>query len=517
MESSIKKIVVVGGSVVGWTVAARLAQAFGGTVLVTVLQAPSDLADGVETGQVTAVPPELQRVLFDQLGVAESVWMRSCRASFRAAVRHVNWRTPGAAGATARTLPNGGADHFYRPYADMPECEKYPLSDYWQSRRSQGETVEPYDYACFREPPLMDARKSPRWLDGRAALPYGWHVDTRLFTEFVRDLAVRRLGVRVFRDRLRYAARDADGMISVLHTEQGRTIPGDFFLDCTGKEGLLLNRTLGEPFHPAHDRLLCDSTVTVTVPHDDDTHGIEPFATATAMPYGWTWKMPLPGRFVTGLVYARALTGPDEAARALCELWGLPPARTEVRRTSHRFGRSHRSWVGNCVAAGASACSVEPLGGDGLTEALDTIDRLVRDFPSRDARDAPAARFNRAVEARQTRALDVAQLHYAAAPRTDPGFWRAQRELPLSAALQECVQAFSAGLSAGPGEDVHYGLLAALHTGCPAPRVSIGHRPGARRAAGEHFTRVKRQQRILLETLPSAHAYLRRLHRDAVA
>ncbi|MFG2132166.1 tryptophan 7-halogenase [Streptomyces sp. NPDC048751] len=517
MERSIRRIVVVGGSVVGWTVAVRLAHAFGGTVSVTVLQTPATLADGMETEQVTAVPPEIQRVLFDQLGVAESAWMRACRASFRTAVRHVNWRTTGAAEAVAHTLPNGGVDHFYRPYADMPECEKNPLSDYWQTRRFHGETVEPYDYACFREPPLMDARKSPRWLDGRAALSYGWHADTRLFAEFLRDIAVRRLGVGVLCDRLRDTSRDANGMLTALHTEQGRTVTGDFFLDCTGQQGLLLTAALGEPFEDAHDRLLCDSAVTVTVPHDDDTHGIEPYATATASPHGWSWKMPLPGRFVAGHVYARHLTTPDEAARALCALWGIDPDRGEVRQVRHRFGRSRRAWVGNCVAAGASAFSVEPLGGDALTEALDTVDRLIRDFPSRDARDVPAARFNRAVAARQARALDLVQLHYAAAPRTDPGFWRAQRELPLSGALEECVQAYRAGLASDTGEAEHYGLLAALQAGRPAPRASIGHRPDARRAAGEYFTRVRRQQRILLETLPSAHAYLRRLHRPAVA
>ncbi|UYQ64849.1 tryptophan 7-halogenase [Streptomyces peucetius] len=512
MDSHITRIVVVGGTAAGWTAAARLASAFRETVSVTVLETPSR-SDFQETGQVAAVGPEIQRDLFDRLGVPEEEWMRACCASFSVAVRHVNWRTEGPAEIAARTMAGGGVDHFYSPCSEIPECEDSLLSDHWHYRRKNGETIEPFDHACFREPPLMDAGKSPRWLDGRAALPYGWHVDSRMFTEFLRNLATGRFGVRAVRDELLHAERDADGMLTVLHTAKGRALPGEFFLDCSGPEGLLIAGTLQEPFTGARDRLPCDSAVTVTVPHDHTAHGIEPFATATALPAGRAWKMPLPGRFGAGYVYAREWTDPDEAASTLCGLWGLRPERAVVRHIALRTGHSRRSWVKNCVAVGPAACSLEPPAAGPLSGGvLDSLDRLVRDFPSRQDREGPAARFNRAVGAGSARARDAAQLLYRAAPRADTPFWKSQKELPLSAELADCLAAYRAGLTPDGQELDHVGVLAALAPGRAAPRAALAHRQDVRDVADAHFLRIKRQQQILLETLPTAEQYLRRLH-----
>ncbi|WP_370422165.1 FAD-dependent oxidoreductase [Streptomyces sp. QH1-20] len=512
MDSHVRRVVVVGGTASGWVAAARLASAFHGTVSVAVLETPQRAAAVSATGQAAAVAPELQRGLFDRIGVPEEEWMRACCASFKTAARYVNWRTEGAAGTTVRITGNGGVDHFYRPCAEMPRCADLPLSDFWRYRRHDGGTIEPYDYACFREPPLLDARKSPRWLDGRTAVPHGWHVDVRMFTQFLRKTAMREFGVRSVRGELLRAERDARGMLTVLHTVQGASVAGDLFLDCTGAESLLLAGVLGEPFLDARDRLLCDSAVTVTVPHDDAAHGIDPFTTATAMPDGWAWRMPLPGRFAAGLVHARDLTDPQEAADRLCALWGLSPGHATVRHLVHRTGRSRRAWVKNCVGLGPAASFVEPLADEGLADVLHLVDRLVRDFPSREDIQAPAARFNRAAQAIYTRARDFAQLLYFAAPRADAPFWRAQRELPLSDTLEEYLVGHRAGLSPDTGEAPYDALLAALAPRRAAPPAALAHRPAARRTADAEFSRIRRQQRILLETLPEAHEYLHRLH-----
>ncbi|MEU8894013.1 tryptophan 7-halogenase [Streptomyces sp. NPDC048442] len=506
---------MVGGTAAGWTAAVRLASTFGGAVSVTVLETPSRGAGDCETGQVSAVPERLQRDLFDRLGVLEEEWMRECCASFQTAVRHVNWRTAGSATTVPRIADGGGIDHFYRPCAEIPECEEFPLSEYWGYRRNNGETVEPFDYACFREPPLMDAGKSPRWMDGRAALPYGWHVDIRMFTNFLRNLGMRRFGVRSIRDELLHAEQDERGMLNVLHTGKGVVLGGDLFLDCTGSERLLLAGTLGEPFIDVQDRLPCDSTATLTVAQEDARHGIDPFTTVTALPMGWAWKMPLPGRAGAGLVYGRHWTEPDEAARVLCGLWGLRPESTAVRHSRHRAGRSRRAWVKNCVALGACAYFLEPLADEGLGEILQMVDRLVRDFPSPGDREAPAARFNRAVEVRYRRARDLARLRYAASPREDTPFWKAQRDLPLSAALRDCLTGYRLGLA--PDRTTHelpyYALLSSLTPSAAAvPRPALAHRAAARRSADARFLQIKRQQQILLETLPTAGEYLHRLH-----
>ncbi|MEV4738699.1 tryptophan 7-halogenase [Streptomyces sp. NPDC049555] len=512
MGDLIENVVVAGGGRDAWTAAVRLAGALGGTVRITVLDpAPGPGPAGIEAIEAARLAPGVQQALFDGTGVLEREWMRACDASFDVATRYVNWRTPHAASAVPHMLASGWADQFYRPYAEMPLCEDVPLIDHWRTRRHHGETLEPFDYACFREPPLMDARKSPRWLDGRAALPYGWHADAHLFTAFLRKLATRTLGVRRITGVPQSAERDAQGMLTALHTTDGLRVEGDFFLDCTGEQRLLMSGILDEPFVPAQDALLCDSAVVVTTPHDPAA-GIEPYTTLVAVPEGWAWRTPLAGRVVTGLVHAGDLTGPDRAARRLCALWGPDPARATVRHVRLATGRSHRSWVRNCVALGAASYALEPLPGAGPADVLGAVDLLVRDFPAMAGREAPAARFEQALAERFARARDLARLHYAAGPRTDAPLWRAQQALPPSAALAGSTAAYRAGLTPAPDDLPYHALLAAAAASRPAPCPPLAHRPDSRRAAQEHFSRVRRQQRILLETLPSADAYLRRLH-----
>ncbi|MCX4446041.1 tryptophan 7-halogenase [Streptomyces sp. NBC_01789] len=514
MESLIRRIVVVGGTAAGWTAAARLASVFGGTVSVTVLEPPSRPAGVSETGQVSAVPPELQRELFDRLGVPEEEWMRACRASFATAVRYADWRAGMAGASAAKGSGRFRADHFYRTCAPLSSCEEFTLLECWQNRRGSGETIVAFDYACFREPPLLDAGKSPRWMDGRAAVPYGWHIDTAMFTRCLRDLAMRRFGVRAVRDTPVHAERDADGMLTLLHTAESGPVPGDLFLDCTGDERLLMTGMLGEPFVDTDESPGCDSAVTVTVPMDEETHAIEPFTTVTALPDGWAWKMPLLGGFGAGRVYARDLTGPDEALKALGDLYGPLPRNATVRHSGYRTGRLRRSWAGNCVAVGRAAQVLEPLADDGLGEVLRQVGHLVRDFPALRDREAPAARYDRAVRRRHEAARDLAALRYAVAPGLDTPFWADRRARPLPDAVRESLAAYRAGLS--PGQDtqevVSYTLLASLLTKPPSPRPALAHRPAARREADALFLRVARQQQILLETLPTAQEYLRRLH-----
>lgn len=153
-----------------------------------------------------------------------------------------------------------------------------------------------------------------------------------MLTHFLRRKAMETCGVRMVTGELLGAHRDASGMLTALHTTRG-DLTADFFLDCTGYESGLLAGLLGEPFLSAADRLLADSMMSLTVPHDSGPHGVEPYTEATALAHGWTWRRPLLGRYGAGLVYASALTTPDEAARSLRRALGLPRDPTELTHT----------------------------------------------------------------------------------------------------------------------------------------------------------------------------------------
>lgn len=527
MAQPIERVVILGGGTAGWMTAAYLGKALQGTVRITVLEAPAIPRIGV--GEATV--PNLQRAFFDYLGIPEEEWMRECNASFKMAVKFIGWRTPGTGPPGARP-PGSPGDHFYHPFGLLPELDQVPLSHYWYERLRRGRTGDPFDYACFREPPAMDARLAPKTLDGTPATRYAWHFDAQLVADFLRRFATGVQGVEHISDRMVGADLDERGFITALRTEQGRTIPGDLFIDCSGFRGLLINEVMGEPFIDMSDHLLCDSAVATAVPHDDDAGGVEPYTSAIAMSAGWTWKIPMLGRFGTGYVYSSAFRGRDQATEEFCRLWGLDPENTPLNHIRFRVGRNRRAWVRNCVGIGLASCFLEPLESTGIYFIYAAIHFLVKNFPDRGFDRALIRRFNHEIETMFDDTRDFIQAHFHLSPRTDTPFWRANKELHLPEPMRDKIARYKAGLPINApvvSEGDYYGNFEAefrnfwtngsyycvfAGLGClpDRPLPLLAHKPDSVKRSEALFEEVRREQRAMLETLPRCVDYLRRLH-----
>nr|HQU46847.1 tryptophan 7-halogenase [Pirellulales bacterium] len=454
-DSRIRNIVVLGGGTAGWMAASYLASQLQGGVRITVLEAPAIPRIGV--GEATV--PNLQKVFFDQLGLAERDWMRECNASFKVGVKFTNWCTAGPSQPTPRRLRHGN-DQFYHPFGILPDCDRVPLSHYWFLKKHRGETDERFDYACFREPPLLDAKRSPCWLDGRPATRYAWHFDAQLVAAFLQRHATGKLGVEHVQDVLKDVRFDERGHIESLLTEGGRCLKGDLFIDCSGFRGLLINGALGEPFIDMNDHLLCDSAVATPVPHDDARHGVEPYTSAIAMQAGWTWKTPMLSRFGTGYVYSSQFVGEDQAVEEFCRLWRLDPENTPLNRMRFRVGRNRRSWVKNCVSIGLASCFLEPLESSGIYFIYAALYQLAKHFPDKRFDATLLDRFNREIELMFDDTRDFIQAHFYFSPRVDTPFWRANKELRLADNMREKIATYKAGLAINPpiaDEKTYYG------------------------------------------------------------
>ena len=531
MDYRIKDLVILGGGTAGWMTASYLSKVLQGSVRITVLEAPSIPKIGV--GEATV--PNLQKAFFDFLGLKEDDWMRQCNAAFKTAVKFVNWRTPGEGVPHSRSLPGADKlDHFYHPFGLLPDCDQVPLSHYWYMKRERGQTDEAYDYACFREPPMMDAKLAPRWLDGRRATRYAWHFDAHLVADFLRRFATGSHGVVHVQDELdQVELHPETGHIVALTTRGGRRLEGDLFVDCSGFRGLLINKILEEPFIDMSDHLLNDSAVATAVPHDDETYGIEPYTSSIAMKSGWTWKIPMLGRFGSGYVYSSQFSSPDEAARDLCALWGLDPDRAPLNKIRFRVGRNRRAWVRNCVSIGLSSCFVEPLESTGIYFIYAAIYQLAKHFPDKRFDPILTDRFNREIEEMFDDTRDFLQAHFYFSPRTDTPFWRANKELRLADRIQEKVAMYRAGVPVNPpisDESTYYGnfeaefrnfwtngsyycIFAGLGFLPDHALPALSYRPESLKKAEPLFAEIKRQQQHLVQTLPTNYEFLRHLHR----
>jgi hypothetical protein len=527
MDHRIRDIVILGGGSAGWMTASYLGKALQGSVRITVLEAPAIPKIGV--GEATI--PNLQKTFFNYLGIDEGDWMPECNASFKMGIKYVNWRSGGDGVPGPRSV-NGGTDYFYHLFGLLPDHDQFPLSHYWVYKKQQSLTDEAFAYACFKEPPIMDDKRAPRWPDGRRATNYAWHFDAHLVAGYLSRFATEKLGVRHVQDQMREVLMDERGFITALRTEGGLTLEGDLFVDCSGFRGLLINKAMGEPFIDMNDYLLCDSAVATSVPHDDARHGVEPFTSSIAMKAGWTWRIPMLGRFGSGYVFSSKFAERDEATEDFCRLWGLDPDTAELSQIRFRVGRNRRAWVRNCVSIGLSSCFLEPLESTGLYFIYAAVYQLAKHFPDKRFDQALIDRFNAEIETMFDDSRDFVQIHYYFSPRTDTEFWNANKELRLSDSIAEKLEMYRAGIPVNPpitDESTYYGnfeaefrnfwtngsyycILAGLGFLPEHPLPVLSYKRESIRDCEPVFRKVKEQQRHLLDTLPTNYEFLCRLH-----
>ena len=89
---------------------------------------------------------------------------------------------------------------------------------------------------------------------------YGDHFDAHLLGEYLKGLATSR-GVRHLQARVTDVGQAPNGDISSLSTDTGDELEADFFVDCSGFRGTLIQGALKIPFLPFADNLFNDSAV----------------------------------------------------------------------------------------------------------------------------------------------------------------------------------------------------------------------------------------------------------------
>ncbi len=520
-EAPIRDVLIVGGGTAGWMTAAYLVKAFGQAVKITLVESAKIQKIGV--GEATT--PNLQKILFDFLEIPEQEWMKAVNGSYKVGIKFINWR---------KREPGAPPNHFYHPFGVLPTIKGTPLPQYWfHMTKGRGEAV---DYACFHEPVLLDAKRSPRFMDGSHSMIAAWHFDAHLVADYLMKWATAR-GVQRILAEIEQVKLDAQGAIGSVETADGLALSADFYVDCSGFRGLLINQALGEPFIQMKNQLFCDSAVAAPIPHDDEKLGIEPYTSSIAMKAGWTWKIPMLGRFGSGYVYASDFASQEEATRDFCQLWGLKESVVNFNHIRFRTGRNRRAWVKNCVSIGLSSCFLEPLESTGIYFSAAAIYQLAKYFPTRAFDQTLIDQFNREIEFMYDDSRDFVQAHYFTTTRDDSPFWLANKnELNLSDSIRQKIALFKAGLPVNPpqvDEKSYYnienefrnfwtnGSYYCIFTGMGfLPERSyarVSYDPASIEQANAIFARIKQKQQKLCAEVPSLYAYLRHLHSDSNA
>ncbi|MXR70344.1 tryptophan 7-halogenase [Shewanella sp. JBTF-M18] len=435
---SILSIAIVGGGASGWLAANHLGLALKGRspkVSITLIESPDVPTIGVGEGTVPMIRKSLQA-----FGIEETALFRRCDASFKQSIKFINWR---------HRKPGSEMSAFHHLF-DPPSPFGVDLSDFWLDELATGPKPVAFDEALSPQSFSCEAQKAPKTLASapyQGAHAYAYHFDAAKFAELLRENAIERFGVEHVQDhllevetaRLEMDCVETDRLtegnesknderIVALHLREGGRRCFDFYLDCSGFSGLLMEKALGVEFISLADKLWMNKALVTQVPSAPDAP-LPPYTQASAHQAGWIWDIALPKRRGVGLVYCDRYLSDKEACQKLERYLGdeLPSA-GEFRSLIMRVGHLKKFWQGNCVALGLAQGFLEPLEATSILLTDFAASLLARKFPTSDETlPVLEARFNRIVAHAWEAVIDFVALHYQLSDRRDSAFWRDYR------------------------------------------------------------------------------------------
>jgi tryptophan halogenase len=423
MSAPIREIVIVGGGTAGWMAAAAAARFLhDGQRRITLIE--SEAIGTIGVGEAT-IPPI--RDFNAHLDISESEFVAATGATMKLGIEFRGWGSP--EGRYLHPFGQQGRDFagvdFHMAWLKHRHAEGIgAIEDYWLSAVAARQ-------ARFA-PPSADPR-SPL-----SQLAYAYHFDASLFAAYLRRRAEASGVIRV-EGRISYVERHGDdGHVAKVHLEDGRSIAGELFIDCSGFRSLLLGESLGVAFQDWSRWLPCDRAVAVP---SDRNGPLVPLTRATAHGCGWQWRIPLQHRTGNGLVYSSAHLSEDAAAAKLLAQLDAP-ATGEPRTLSFRTGRRERLWDGNVVALGLAGGFLEPLESTSIHLIQSGIQKLFALFPDTGFAPILRAEYNRLMGAQFDALRDFVILHYHANGRRGEPFWDQLRAMDLPDTLATRLELF---------------------------------------------------------------------------
>jgi tryptophan halogenase len=415
-------VVIVGGGTAGWITAALLIKILGNAVRIKLIE--SEQIGTVGVGEAT-IPPI--QTLNKALGLDEADFLAATRGTIKLGIEFENWGRPGA-----RYMHAFGAIG-----KDFPFCS---FHHFWTRGVQLGRTDALWDFSLNYQAAKQNRfAKVERIEAGNLqGLVYAYHFDANLYAAYLRRFS-ERLGVERIEGLIDGATLNAgSGFIESVRLQDGRTIEGALFVDCSGFRGLLIEEQLESGYEDWTHWLPCDRAVAVPC---KSVAPLEPYTRSIAREAGWQWRIPLEHRIGNGLVFcSRYLSEDDAASLLLANLDGPPLAEPRVLRFN--TGRRKRQWNRNCVAIGLASGFLEPLESTSIHLIQADAIRLIKHFPHAGIEPAGIDEYNRQARIEWEYVRDFIILHYHLNRGSDSEFWRDCGRMQIPETLARRMELF---------------------------------------------------------------------------
>ena len=416
MKNKIQNVVIAGGGTAGWMAAAAFSKLIGKNLNITLVE--SDEIGTVGVGEAT-IPPI--KTFHKLLGINEQEVMRATNATFKLGIKFENWGLK-------------DTDYIHSFGATGKECWAGEFHHFWLHGLRKGISADFGDY-CYE---LQAAKANKFALSNTSPINYAYHLDATLYAKYLRKFS-ENLGVNRIEGKIQKVNKNKDtGFISSLSLDSGDIIEGDFFIDCTGFQGLLIEQALHTGFDDWSHWLPCDRAVAVQT---KTTSEPLPYTRSIAHKSGWQWKIPLQNRVGNGLVYCSKYCSDEEAIETIkANIEG--EMITEPRVIKFNTGRRRKGWNKNCVALGLSSGFIEPLESTSIHLIMSGVIRLLRIFPFEGIHQSTIDEYNNKLDSELNAVRDFIILHYKVTQREDSDFWLHCQNMEIPSSLAHKVQLF---------------------------------------------------------------------------
>lgn len=416
-------IVVLGGGTAGWMSAAALSNSLNSN-LYSITLVESEEIGTVGVGEATV--PHL-RYFNEMLGINETEFIRKTNATYKLGIDFVDWGSVG----TSYLHPFG---IYGKPKNDVS------FHHYWKKAQNLGVASSLGDYSVGVTAALSNKFSYPSSDKQQLASKYSYafHIDASLYAKFLREYSEEKGVVRQEGKVQSVKIDSSSGNVSSLLLSDSRTIFGDYFIDCSGFKGLLIEGALNTGYENWDHWLPCDRAVAVPSESVEDP---TPYTTATAKEFGWQWRIPLQSRCGNGLVYSSQYASDELAERTL--LSGVKgKALADLNFLKFQTGRRRKTWNKNCVAVGLSSGFLEPLESTSIYLIQIAITKFLEFFPDEPDSTLLSDLFNSEMHDEYIKVRDFLILHYTTTTRDDSEFWRYLRSMAIPETLSRKIQLF---------------------------------------------------------------------------
>ncbi|MFL6635186.1 MAG: tryptophan halogenase family protein, partial [Massilia sp.] len=300
-HNRISSITIVGGGSAGWMAAAALATYLGRGATIRLIESEEIGIVGVGEASV----PHMKLFNGQWLGIDEAEFVKRTQATAKLGIQFNDWARIGDSyfhgfGAIGKSI---GPLPFHQFWLKLFLAgQAGPIGDYSpQTVMAPRGRFAPGDRGAAPQSPLSD-------------IAYAYHFDAGLYARYLRELAERR-GVRRIEGKIVGVNQRAhDGFIDAVTLENGESVGGELFIDCSGFRGLLIEQTLQTGYVDWSHWLPCDRALAVP---SASVAPVTPYTRSTALGAGWQWRIPLQHRVGNGYVYSSRHISDDEAAATL--------------------------------------------------------------------------------------------------------------------------------------------------------------------------------------------------------